>query len=867
MFHRRLLLLMVVCLGAFAGLGAQLTNLTAIQGEGLLRAAESKLVRQRWMPTVRGRILDRHGRVLAQDRPSFSAKVKFDILSGPEGRSRWARSEAVGAARRRNQPAWDKLDDAGRAALIGRYQAIYEAHLESMWDTLAKETGVDRAEIDARREAVVEDVQRRKRSYVARQVTKEYRALLEQRWEAPPEGSEAAAVRRAEIDARVASVGERVRAGRSAAEAPDLQRLGPGEDPEFLARAASRFSAERIGEEGRPGAFKRGEPAQDGPDAHTLVARLSDAQGFALLRLSEEEVGLDVSGADLVGAQAAGDRPAVEQVELLPGLVIADARDRAYPFDRYDVSLDRSWYPGPLRSETAAEVTVEGVACHLIGRLRHEVHETDSVRRSERIRGDPEFAARVLTEGGVDRGRYVDGDSVGESGIEGSWEDELRGLRGLSTLHIDTGESSQQVPQNGQDIRLTIDAVLQARVQAVMSPAAGLAVVQRWQGHQGGSPNEGPMPEGTALHGAAVVLDVRTGEVLAMVSTPAYSTTDLRERPAWVFLNDLDYPYLNKAIARPYPPGSIAKAVTLCGAMALGHYALGERIACTGHFYPDKPGVLRCWVYRPQYGNTTHSIRLGHDPDAAEAMMVSCNIFYFSLGKRLGPEGITDTYQRFGVGEGWGLGVGMEYAGAIGATPALGQGLSIDDAVQMGIGQGPISWTPLHAADAFATLARGGVRIQPSVIDPKGREAPAVETGVPAAAIDEALEGLRRSVASYDGTGNHLIIDEHPEPIFNVPGVDVWGKTGTAQTQPTRGDPDGKDGPEPEQVRTGDHSWFVVLAGPEGGRPLYSIAVMMEHAGSGGKVSGPIANQIIHALAAEGYLPGGPGRAGLAHGP
>ncbi len=81
---------------------------------------------------------------------------------------------------------------------------------------------------------------------------------------------------------------------------------------------------------------------------------------------------------------------------------------------------------------------------------------------------------------------------------------------------------------------------------------------------------------------------------------------------------------------------------------------------------------------------------------------------------------------------------------------------------------------------------------------------------------------------------------------------------GTAQTEPTRADPDGPEGPLPRViVRDGDHSWFVVLAGPKGGAPRYSIAVMMEYAGSGGKVSGPIVNQIIHALVAEGYLPGG----------
>jgi len=120
--------------------------------------------------------------------------------------------------------------------------------------------------------------------------------------------------------------------------------------------------------------------------------------------------------------------------------------------------------------------------------------------------------------------------------------------------------------------------------------------------------------------------------------------------------------------------------------------------------------------------------------------------------------------------------------------------------------------------------------------------------------VEIAMAGLDLSVNDPHGTGNHLTLTTGREPIFNAPGVRVWGKTGTAQASPLVVDPDG-DGPaEARTVRAGDHSWFVVLVGPEGGGPRYAIAVVMEHAGSGGRVSGPIVNQVIHALIAEGYL-------------
>jgi cell division protein FtsI/penicillin-binding protein 2 len=148
-------------------------------------------------------------------------------------------------------------------------------------------------------------------------------------------------------------------------------------------------------------------------------------------------------------------------------------------------------------------------------------------------------------------------------------------------------------------------------------------------------------------------------------------------------------------------------------------------------------------------------------------------------------------------------------------------------------------------------------------------------------AVREAMAGLRLAVGDERGTGHHLTIaDGVKEPHFNLPGVTIWGKTGTASApalyapagvksgdvlyresmdplvlgiqtdNPTLRTPQGR-----RVLRFGDHSWFVVLVGREGEeRPRFAVSVMMEYAGSGGKVSGPIVNQILWALRAEGYL-------------
>ncbi|MFN9976493.1 MAG: penicillin-binding transpeptidase domain-containing protein, partial [Phycisphaerae bacterium] len=120
------------------------------------------------------------------------------------------------------------------------------------------------------------------------------------------------------------------------------------------------------------------------------------------------------------------------------------------------------------------------------------------------------------------------------------------------------------------------------------------------------------------------------------------------------------------------------------------------------------------------------------------------------------------------------------------------------------------------------------------------------------------MEGLAGSVGDDLGTGHHLTIDGVRDPIFNVPGVRVYGKTGTAAAPDLKVKSDDEhDGLGPtaaEVVRSGDHSWFVVMVGRSNERPKYIISVVMEYGGSGGKVSGPIVNQIVQALKDEGYL-------------
>ncbi len=801
MFHRRLLLVMgVVALGLLV-LAARLWQLTITKGAELREAADAQLVARHWIPTTRGKILDRKGRVLAQDRASYDVAVAYPMIDNS-----WAASRARALALKAYRTIWSQLKDDDRDTLVAATQQALEAHAARAWDELSSLLEIPPSELAERRGAIVSRVETM------------YRTIVEQR--------------REQLKQEAAARDEII--------TPELERR------------IERRATTPIAEQGI---------------AHVLSHRVNDRKAFEVQLALGAQVDLPLPAA--IGMD---DAPTI-QVERIPGLSVLDAGDREYPLESMTVSIDRSTLPAPIASKSAASVTIDGIATHVLGWMRNEIQADDVKGRKAAIAADPALAARTLIDDPssrlarvpVDRGEYRTGDRVGHVGLESSYENSLRGLRGVQTRRLDTGDTPQTLPpEPGRDLKLSLDIQLQARIQALMSPAFGLASVQSWHGHfnEAGQPLDqnnaiisGAAPLGTPLNGSAVVLDVDTGDILSLVSMPSFSRATLRDDPEVVFQDAVNTPWINRAITSAYQPGSIVKALLLTEAVKRRVYSLDERIACTGHFLPDRPDILNCWIFKRF--QTTHTDQLGHDLDASDGLMCSCNIFFFTIGKRLGPKGIVAAYRDYGLGAGWNLGIGNEFTGSLGKV-GDGSDLEIGDAVQMGIGQGPVAWTPLHAADAYATLARAGVKLAPRLVEGAPREEPR-ELGLDAAAVSAAMDGLRRSVGEEFGTGHHLTIQTSAETserelIFNAPGVRVWGKTGTADASPLVVDPDAEGPLKPRVVRDGDHSWFVVLVGREGDRPRYVISVVIDYGGSGGKVSGPIANQIIHALIAEGYL-------------
>jgi penicillin-binding protein 2 len=625
----------------------------------------------------------------------------------------------------------------------------------------------------------------------------------------------------------------------------EIRRLGGIDEAELNRRldairgevqetAAAVWAAQRAAESAKYGEesdfeFRLGK-IREQTEAHVVLPSVSDAVAFEFRALADQ----------------------------LPGMLeVQNARRRVYPWSEAEVRLDRSSLPRPMRSSRPMTIRVKGVADHICGSMRPAVRE-DVQRRPY----------RDSTNGRIDLGGYrAVGDTAGERGLEKVFEDHLRGTRGQVSRRLDSDAVIRVDPVPGKDLQITLDTALQARIQAILSHGFGLTTVQEFHHNSG-------LPVGWKLNSAAVVMEVETGEILAMVSMPTRAEgEEVDDRT-----QAIEQPWVNRPVEAIYPPGSIIKPLVLVAAVTEGVHDLNATIECTGHYFPNVKDVARCWIYRERWGYTTHG-----PLKAEDALGQSCNIFFYTLADRLGMNRLSAWYGRFGMGSPLHVGLEYEYLGrdaerkkktfrtgeAGGHVPdaaemtesALAGQLQFDTII-LGIGQGPIAWTPLHAANAYATIARGGaIRDAKLVLDDSvaPRTKRCDDLHLHGGAVDAALEGLRRAV-SEGGTGHHITYSPGDrEPIFNAEGVTVWGKTGTAQAprlilEDTNGngrldaDDDGIDGL--------DHAWFVGLVGPDDTqRPMFAISVIVEYGGSGGRVAGPIANQIIHALQREGYLP------------
>jgi len=416
---------------------------------------------------------------------------------------------------------------------------------------------------------------------------------------------------------------------------------------------------------------------------------------------------------------------------------------------------------------------------------------------------------------------------VGRLGIERQYERLLRGSPGMQIELTDASgnvleicDKSDAVP--GRDLVLTLDPTLQRTCESLLESAL------RRRRRVSSS-------EYAAGGGAIVVIDVHTGEVLALASAPTFDSNVFVNGgvAAAGLLTDADAPLIDRGVRMALPPGSVFKAISSVALLSEGVVDAHQPFFCQG--FLERPDRERCQIY-------VHR-GVGHgDTTLSDAIVRSCNVYFFHYATEL-PTGTLENWaRRFGLGTKTKIDLPYESSGQVPRLVSSDKLQQIAEARALIIGQSTLTATPLQMARAMAAIANGGRLVTPRLIRSFGTKHTDQDTEIePAVAIvpPHRIEGvderilttirgaLRQVVADPEGTAHQTV---------NFPAVSIAGKTGTAQSGDHRE----------------DHAWFVGYA--PGERPKVAFAIALEHAGSGSQAAGPVARRVVEQLDRLGYF-------------
>lgn len=420
-----------------------------------------------------------------------------------------------------------------------------------------------------------------------------------------------------------------------------------------------------------------------------------------------------------------------------------------------------------------------------------------------------------ISEEEVNKEGYADynlGDYIGKNGIERSFEAVLHGLDGGRQFEVDARGRvlrtiSESSPTVGNSVVLTIDASVQKQAERAFGDQAG----------------------------AAVALDVSTGEVLAFVSNPTFDPalfSGRLPRDVWQsYLDDKRHPLENKALTGQYPPGSTFKIITALAGLETGVINESNSVNCKGS-YDLGTSTFNCWNRR------------GHGSvNLIKSLRESCDVYYYQLGEKLGVDRIAEMAGKFRLGTPLGIGLGNEKPGMIPTSEwklkRFGKRWFRGETLPVSIGQGYVLMTPIQMASMVATVANEGTVYKPylvkKIVDADGKMLKEFKpeiitrTGIAPQSFKLVKQGLFAVVNEPGGTG----------AMARLYDVKVAGKTGTSQVVKLR---DSKGG-TPYQFR--DHALFVAFAPYD--KPEIAVAVVVEHGGHGGSDAAPIAARILRA--------------------
>ena len=405
------------------------------------------------------------------------------------------------------------------------------------------------------------------------------------------------------------------------------------------------------------------------------------------------------------------------------------------------------------------------------------------------------------------------GSIVGQYGVEKAYDRFLRGQAGQKLIEVDAmGHEKRtvqvQLPQAGDDLYLTIDIRLQQLAESLLGEEAG----------------------------AIVALDTTNGDVLAMASRPGFDpnvlSRELTPKQWEAIVQNEGRPLNNRAVQGQYPPGSTFKIVMAAAALETATIDSSTTIRCAGGY---------------QFGH-----RIFHDWKAgghgsmnlSQSIIQSCDVFFYTVGQRMGIETIASYADRFGLGRETGIDLPSERTGIV-PSPTWKRRTRNEpwlpgETISASIGQGYVTVTPLQMARLTATVANNGVSVKPRLLRAIMKRVSGhlneieVQPGIRLSIKRQTLELIREALRG--------VVTEGTAQRAKSTLVAIAGKTGTAQTAALRSGPE-KD--IPKKLR--DHAWFVSYAPAEA--PKIAVVVLVENMGHGGSAAAPLAKQVI-----EGFV-------------
>lgn len=411
------------------------------------------------------------------------------------------------------------------------------------------------------------------------------------------------------------------------------------------------------------------------------------------------------------------------------------------------------------------------------------------------------------------------GFKIGRIGLEKKYESKLRGKGGNLKLEVNAvGRIMKEIEREdgtpGENLELTLDSRLQQKAYDLFGEESG----------------------------AAVLMDVNSGEILTFISMPSYDSNDFVQGVSQELYDELLHnekqPLINKAIAGRYSPGSTFKMIVALAALESGTITKDTKVGCYGKINFGNH-LFHCWK------------KNGHGPvNVVEALQHSCDIFFYEVAQKVGIDRIAAMARRFGLGSPTALNFDDEKAGIIPdkawKLANLKSPWQGGETLIAGIGQGYILTTPLQLAVMTARIANGGIMVEPSLTPVSKEKIKKYKNiGINPAYMALIKEGMCSVVNRQGGTA---LMSR-----FDYNGQKMCGKTGTTQVKrislQERQTGIIKQEDLPWKYR--NHALFVGYAPQD--KPRYAVAVLVEHGGGGSSVAAPIASALLkEALILEG---------------